>query len=94
MNLDEVWREVEGFNGKYLISNYGSTVGGRKRELLIQYGRKLPSVYLSGMSSGWYPVCQLVAKAFIDNPNNYKYVGFKNGDKRMSRVTNLEWIEG
>ena len=34
---------------------------------------------------------QLVAKCFIDNPNEYKRVRHKNGNKEDNNVENLEW---
>lgn len=35
---------------------------------------------------------RLVAEAFCDNPNNYKYVDHKNGYKRDNRANNLRWV--
>ena len=36
---------------------------------------------------------QLVAKAFVPNPNGYKNIMHKNGNKKDNRAVNLEWIE-
>lgn len=34
-----------------------------------------------------------VAKLFVPNPNNFKWVGFKNGDKSDCRADNLYWYK-
>ena len=34
---------------------------------------------------------ELVAKAFVPNPNHYRYVVHKNGNKRDNRAKNLKW---
>lgn len=34
----------------------------------------------------------LVARAFVDNPNNYKYTKHINGDLSDNRAENLRWI--
>jgi len=33
----------------------------------------------------------LVATAFVPNPENYRYIRFKDGDKRNLKASNLEW---
>lgn len=95
MHEKEVFRKVEGYRGIYSVSNYGAVINNKTgRTLSIVYSRKLPSVGLciDGIQT-WIPVCKLVAKAFVDNPNNYWYVRFIDGDRMHYRADNLEWVE-
>ena len=43
--------------------------------------------------SSTFRVCTLVATMFIPNPNNYKYVKFKDGNPRNINKNNLEWSD-
>lgn len=36
---------------------------------------------------------QLLAEAFIDNPNNYEYINHKDGNKQNNELSNLEWCD-
>jgi hypothetical protein len=38
-----------------------------------------------------HKVHRLVAKHFIDNPNGFRFVNHKDGNKHNSRAENLEW---
>lgn len=58
----------------------------------VKYNYKFPVVMLSkcGIVTK-HPVCLLVARAFMDNPDNDYFVRFIDGNKRNSCVNNLEW---
>lgn len=108
MDLEnEIWKDIEGFEGYYEISNYGRVKSlpktmGNKNHLspvrilkvkIDKYG--YPCVKLcSQVEKGkikYFTVHRLVAKAFIPNPNNLKTVNHKDGDKQNNFAENLEW---
>lgn len=91
----EIYRDIKGYEGFYQISNYGNIKSLRNNKLLIQTnhkgGYKLVSVSVDGMHRE-LTVHRLVAQAFIPNPNNYRDVNHKDGNKANNHVDNLEWV--
>lgn len=95
MEFKEVFREIDGYLGRYSVSNYGMVINNKTgREIAANYGNQPPNVvlYLNGVRKTHF-VYMLVAKAFVDNPHNYEYVRFIDGDNRHHRADNLEWVE-
>lgn len=95
LEFKEVFREIDGYLGRYSVSNYGMVINNKTgREIAANYGKQPPNVvlYLNGVRKTHF-VYMLVAKAFVDNPNNYEHVRFVDGDNRHHRADNLEWVE-
>lgn len=105
--MNEEWKDIEGFEGMYQVSNLGNV---RSVERLVNYkniGKALKSsktlipkktkagYYELILSNGNIRKCvrihRLVAEAFIANPNNYPVINHINGVKTDNRVENLEW---
>ena len=55
-------------------------------------GYKYVILWKDGKPNKCY-IHQLVAKSFVPNPNGYKNIRHKNGNKKDNRADNLEWIE-
>ncbi len=96
INNKEVWRDIQGFEGLYEVSNYGNVRS-------LKYG-KIKYLKPSNNGRGYYQVIlckngkakqftvhRLVANAFIENPNGYNEINHINEDKTNNKVENLEW---
>lgn len=95
--VGEEWRDIEGYNGKYQISNYGrikSFYNKTPRILtpfLVRCTGYLACVLRLQGKRGERDIHRLVAKAFIPNPDNKPQVNHIDGCRWNSVVSNLEW---
>lgn len=96
--MEEIWKDIEGYEGKYQVSNLGNvrSLDYRNTKMTRNLRPKLRANYLfvrlQKQGIGKCPmVHRLVAKAFIPNPNNYPEVNHKDENKHNNRADNLEW---
>lgn len=97
--MKEIWKDIKGFEGKYQISNTGKVRSlsylktKEIRELAICERAAYCMVHLSKNGHVYTKrIYQLVAKAFIENPQNKPCVNHKDGNKHNNCVDNLEWV--
>ena len=94
-NLDgEEWRDVEGYEGIYQISNYGRVKSFQKNQVKILKPYLHTGGYL-GIGLGRqkkFKIHRLVAATFLDNPFNLTEVDHIHGNKMDNYFKNLEWV--
>ena len=104
--INEIWKEVVGYEGLYQVSNLGRVKAlpkdawngkghfkTKERILKVFLQKDYERVHLhkDGKCSN-KRVHRLVAEAFIDNPENKPYVDHINTIRNDNRVDNLRWV--
>lgn len=100
--MNEIWKDIEGFEGYYQISNLGRVKSFCQP---TQYRKPKEHILKPSISNTGY--CQvtlykdtkrkkflvhrLVAFAFVPNPNDYPHINHKDENKLNNSAENLEW---
>lgn len=104
--MQEIWKDIKGYEGLYQISNLGRVKSLRKwirgyngykneERILKPYIHHGPDYYVvtlcKNKNKKMHLLHRLIAKAFIPNPNNYPQINHIDGNKQNNNITNLEW---
>ena len=101
MRVIEIWEDIIGYEGKYLVSNMGNVIsvnynnGKKIKELTkttCKKGYENVALYNNGKRK-YFKVHRLVAQAFIPNTNNLPCINHIDENKKNNFVENLEWCD-
>lgn len=103
----EIWKDIQGYEGKYQVSNlgrvfakkiFGKAWGGkcRKKQHIMKdacngRGYRYITISIDRVRKNHY-VHRLVADAFLEKSLFTIEVNHKNGNKADNRLDNLEWV--
>lgn len=93
-NVNETWKDIDGYDGMYKISNLGNVYSLYTKKILSQGTRKDGYKYVILNKNGkkkYKTIHRLVAEAFICNPCNLPCVNHKDENPSNNNVDNLEW---
>ena len=99
-NSNEIWKDIDGYEGLYQVSNLGNVKsfprnGTIKQERILKQTKDGNGYLTIGLhkNNKSKKVCVhwLVANAFIENKNNFHVINHIDGNKENNRVDNLEF---
>jgi len=102
---NEIWKDIEGYDGFYQISNLGRIQSYYNHRQTKRKNPKIISPYKiykgyfciklwsqMNRSKKTFLISRLVAQCFIPNYLNKPCVNHKDGNKLNNYYTNLEWV--
>jgi hypothetical protein len=91
--MKEIWKDIEGYEGVYQISNFGNA---RSKKALLKAGTLKTGYQIFTLSKNnkkkSFYVHRLVASAFFEKQINNSTVDHLDGIKSNNAITNLEWV--
>lgn len=98
-NNKEKWKDIEGYEGLYKVSDYGRIISTKKKNGYKDYligtmdNKGYCRVTLNKDAvSKTFSVHRLVAQAFLPNPENKPCIDHIDTNPSNNRVENLRWV--
>lgn len=94
-SFEEIWRDVEGYEGRYMVSSWGNVKSLRGRGRILRPQIDIHGYFVVNLCQNSIPktmrIHRLVANAFIPNPENLPCINHLDEVKANNKVENLEW---
>jgi len=105
--MNEIWKDINGFEGYYQVSNLGNIKSLQRKDIcgraihekilkqqLDKDGYPRITLRLNGKRFNSKHIHRLVAEAFIENNDSTLQVNHKDLNKLNNSIENLEWVTG
>lgn len=95
--MNEIWKNIKGYEGHYQASNLGFIRSIKFNKKLVMSrvfdkdGYVKTQLYLNGVAS-YFRVHRLVASEFVLNTDNKPEINHIDGNKENNHYKNLEWV--
>ena len=104
---NEIWKDIEGYEGLYQVSSYGRVrsidrfvmnnsiikrLSGKILSPIIIAGYMYVHLSKNGKKKH-YRIHRLVADSFIPNPDNLPFINHKDCNPLNNSVDNIEWCD-
>lgn len=100
--MEEIWKDIKGYEGIYQVSNYGKIRSLDRIDKINHFhkGRILKPASIKGYlhvnlsvdgNINDVAIHRVVAETFIPNPHNLPQINHKDENKQNNMVTNLEF---
>jgi len=95
--MEEIWKDIKGYEGIYKISNFGRVKSFKcNKERILKTTKNKAGYIKIGIGDTnnrkTFYIHRLIAELFIPNPLNKPEINHINGNKSDYRIENLEWI--
>lgn len=88
--MEEVWKDIKGYEGLYQVSNLGRVKSKRKMLKPIKGEYLKVGLSKNGIQKTLY-VHRLVAEEFVTNSKGFTHINHKDENKYNNVAKNLEW---
>lgn len=90
--MQEIWKDIKGYEGLYQVSNLGNVKSLKTNKILKKIQGQYYNVGLyNNRIKKHIKIHRLVAETFLSNLNNYDCINHKDENKFNNNVENLEW---
>lgn len=95
--MKEIWKDVQGYESKYQVSNLGNVRRFYKGQWLLMkpYCGTSRYFHISFYTNGTpktFDIHRLVAESFLEKVSGKNEVNHKDGNRKNNSVENLEWV--